>query len=247
MSLGIADNRSCQSEGGSRLAQLDWLDPTGADAPRRRRTRARLPTARALEREQEIYDVAADILHRKGYAGTTLQEIASAVGLLKGSLYYYIDSKSDLLYRITRTIHDEARANLARAQAAAGPASVRLHLLIEGHVLSFGKRLTSIRVIYTEYASLPDDCRREIMLERRGYEEYVCDLVREGIADGSFCPDLDVRIISNAILTMINSVYLWYRPGRDDPIETVATAYADYVLAGLRCPPEHRHPHHVSM
>jgi AcrR family transcriptional regulator len=225
---------------------LDRRDPTEINAPRRRRPRARQPTARALEKEQEIYDVAAEILHKKGYAATTLQDIASAVGLLKGSLYYYIDSKSDLLYRITRTIHDEARANLVAAQAVRGPVSTRLHRLVEGHVLAFGRRLTSIRVFYTEYASLPVDRRREIMSERRGYEDYVCGLVREGIADGSFCPDLDVRIISNAILTMINTVYLWYRPGRDDPIETVATAYADYVIAGLRCQPEHRHPHHVS-
>ncbi len=219
------------------------MRPTGSDVPRRRRTRAREPTARALEKEQEIYEVAAEILHKKGYAATTLQDIATAVGLLKGSLYYYIDSKSDLLYRITRTIHDEARANLAAARAVPGPVSDRLHVLVEGHVLSFGRRLTSIRVFYTEYASLPDDRRREIMLERRGYEDYMCGLVREGIADGSFCPDIDVRIISNAILTMINTVYLWYRPGRDEPIETVAAAYADYVVAGLRCPPEH---HHVS-
>jgi AcrR family transcriptional regulator len=226
------------------VAELDRRDPSAVDKPRTRRIRAREPTARSLEKEQEIYDVAAEILHKKGYAATTLQEIASAVGLLKGSLYYYIDSKGDLLYRITRKIHDNARANLEAARAAPGPASARLHLLVEGHVLSFGRRLTSIRVFYTEYASLPDDRRREIMSERRGYEDYVCELLREGIADGAFCPDLDVRIISNALLTMINSVYLWYRPSRDDPIEAVAATYADYAIAGLRCPPEH---HHVSM
>jgi AcrR family transcriptional regulator len=217
------------------------VDLTDVGAPRRRRARARQPTARSLEKEQEIYDVAAEILHRKGYAATTLQEIASAVGLLKGSLYYYIDSKGDLLYRITRTIHDNARANLEAAQAAPGPAAARLHFLVEGHVRSFGRRLTSIRVFYTEYSSLPVDRRREIMSERRRYEDYVCELLREGIADGSFCPHLDVRIISNALLTMINTVYLWYRPGRDEPIERIATSYADYALAGLRCPPEHRH------
>ena len=61
------------------MTELDRLDPTATDAPRRRRPRARQPTARALEKEQEIYDVAADILHKKGYAATTLQDIASAV------------------------------------------------------------------------------------------------------------------------------------------------------------------------
>jgi TetR/AcrR family transcriptional regulator, cholesterol catabolism regulator len=209
--------------------------------PRRRRVRARVPTARALEREQEIYDVAAEILNKKGYAATTLQEIATAVGLLKGSLYYYIDSKGDLLYRITRKIHDEALSNLAATRAATGPAADRLHLLVERHVRSFGRQLTSIRVFYTENAALPDERRREIMADRRTYESFVCQLLEEGIADGSFCPAIDVRIISNAILTMINSVYVWYRPDRDDAIEAVATAYADYVVAGLRCAGAHSH------
>lgn len=224
-----------------RPAEIERRNPTD-HAPRTRRARARKPTARALEREQEIYDVAAEILHKKGYAATTLQEIAAAVGLLKGSLYYYIDSKGDLLYRITRKIHDEAIANLEAAQAAPGPASARLHQLIEGHVLSFGRRFTSIRVFYTEYAALPPDRRREIMAERRRYEDYVGELLVEGKADGSFCPDLDVRIIGNAILTMVNTLYLWYRPGRDDSIEKVAAAYADYALGGLRCAPTHDHP-----
>jgi len=209
----------------------------------RRRARARVATPRALEREQEIYDVAAEILNKKGYAATTLQEIASAVGLLKGSLYYYIESKGDLLYRITRKIHDEALSNLATARATPGSAADRLHVLAEGHVLSFGRRLTSIRVFYTEYAALTEERRREIMAERRNYEDFVSQLLRDGIADGSFCPLVDVRIISNAILTMVNSVYVWYHPDRDEPIETVATAYADYVVAGLRCPQWHAHPH----
>jgi hypothetical protein len=108
-------------------------------------------------------------------------------------------------------------------------------------VLAFGRRLPSIRVFYTDYSSLPDDRRREIMTERRAYEDYLSGLLHEGIADGSFCPDLDVHIVGNAILTMINSVYIWYRPGRDDAIESVARCYADYALAGLRCPNEHRH------
>jgi TetR/AcrR family transcriptional regulator, cholesterol catabolism regulator len=185
--------------------------------------------------------VAAALFHRKGYAATTLTDIAEAVGLLKGSLYYYFDSKEDLLYRITRQIHDNAKANLEAARAVSGPPSARLHALIGGHVLAFGRALAYIRVFYTEHAARSDERRQEIMEERRQYERYVDELLRAGQADRSFCPDLDRRIVANAILTMVNSVYVWYRPGRDDPIETVARTYADFALAGLRCPPEHQH------
>ena len=210
-------------------------------SPRGRRQRVRRPSARALEREQEILEVAADIFHKKGYAATTLQDIASAVGLLKGSLYYYIDSKEELLYRITRVIHENAVANLESAEAVDGGPDAHLRALVEGHVLAFGRRLTSIRVFYTEYGALTGERRREIMQTRRRYERYVYDLLDEGCAGGVFCPDIDTRMIGNAILTMVNSVYLWYRPGSDEPIERVATAYADFVLAGLQCPRRHDH------
>jgi AcrR family transcriptional regulator len=198
--------------------------------------RGRRSSARTLEREQQIHDAAAEIFQTKGYAAASLQDIADAVGLLKGSLYYYIDSKEDLLYRITRTIHDNALANLAAAQAVEGSAADRLHALIVGHVRSFGDRLSSIRVFYTEHAALSGDRRKEIMADRRRYEEYVYDLLDEGRADGTFAESVDTRIVGNAILTMINSVYLWYRPGRDGPIETVAQTYADYALGGLGAP-----------
>ena len=205
------------------------------------RDRARPSSAKARKREQEIYELAAEIFHRKGYAATTLQDIAEAAGMLKGSLYYYIDSKEDLLYRITMSIHEDAHANLLRAQAVDGAPVEKLRALIEGHVLSFGRRLTWIRVFYTEYGALSGERRQEIMDERHGYERFVENLIRQGQADGSFCPELDLRIVSNATLTLVNTVYLWYRPEAGTPIETVARTYANFVIRGLRCAPDHAH------
>lgn len=202
---------------------------------------ARPPTARARRREQEIFDAAADIFDQKGYAASTLQDIGDAVGLLKGSLYYYIGSKQDLLYHITRTIHDGALANLA-ASAGAGPgADDRLRALIDGHIAAFETRSTWIRVFYTEYRHLAGARRAEIGSVRRRYEHYVEDLLRTGQAEGVFCPERDVRLMSNVILTTVNSVFLWYRPDRDGSLADYAGSYTDFVLAGLDCTDDHHH------
>ena len=205
------------------------------------RRRARRPSARALAREQQIYEAAAEIFQRKGYAATSLQDIATEVGLLKGSLYYYIDSKEDLLYRISQDIHEHAMANLRAARAVPGQADARLLQLVRSHVLAFGRRLAAIRVFYTEYTALGGERRREIMAQRRQYEQFVYELLQEGIDDGSFCPEIDTRIHGNAILTMVNSVFLWYRPERDPSIEKLADVYAEFAVAGLRCGPDHAH------
>jgi len=201
----------------------------------------RRATAKGRQREQEIYDAAATIFDRKGYAAATLAEIGDAVGLLKGSLYYYIESKEDLLYHITRTIHDGTLDNLALAEDA-GPDPVdRLRVLLHGHVAAFESRMTWIRVFYAEYSHLSRERRVEIQTVRRRYEDYVQDVLAEGQASGAFCPDLDPRIIGNIMLTTVNGVFLWYRPGRDGSLKEIADAYTDYLLNGLACPTHHRH------
>lgn len=185
--------------------------------------------------------MAAEIFHRKGYAATTLQDIAEAVGLLKGSLYYYIDTKEDLLYRISRTIHEGARANIHAVRALQGSPEDRLRTLLELHVKAFGERLSWIRVFYTEYGALGPERRREIMADRCEYEQFMLELIAEGQRSGAFCPELDRVIATNALLTMVNSIYLWFRPGRDYTIESVASTCADLAMGGLYCGIGHRH------
>jgi AcrR family transcriptional regulator len=201
----------------------------------------RKSTRKAQAREEDIFRAAARIFHRKGYAATSLQDIADEVGLLKGSLYYYIDSKEDLLFGISQTIHALASANAAATRAHGGTAAVQLRNLIESHVASFGENLQLIRVFYTDYNALSAERREFVMSERRAYEQYSRDLIEEGQRTAEFCPDLDSRVMNNAILTMVNTVYMWYVDGQDITVQQIADEYAEFVINGLRCPPGHSH------
>jgi TetR/AcrR family transcriptional regulator, cholesterol catabolism regulator len=214
------------------------LDRSGARAKRRR---ARPPSAHAQARELEIYTTAAEIFHRKGYAATSLQDIADAVGLLKGSLYYYIDGKEDLLYGITRHIHQQANGNLERSRALSGNALDRLDAFIRGHIISFAENLTWVRVFYTEHHSLSGERYEEIIEQRHHYEGFARGLIEEGQRHGLICPGLDPWLVSTGILTMINSVYMWYRPEHRLSMDDVADGYTRFILQGLRCPPGDEH------
>jgi TetR/AcrR family transcriptional regulator, cholesterol catabolism regulator len=201
----------------------------------------RKSTRKAQAREEDIFRAAARIFHRKGYAATSLQDIADEVGLLKGSLYYYIDSKEDLLFGITKTIHALAGANLAATRARGGTATERLRDLVESHVASFGENLQLIRVFYTDYNALSAERREFVMNERRAYELYSRELIEEGQGTGEFCPDVDSRVMNNAILTMVNTVYMWYSVGQEISLQSIATDYGNFTINGLRCPAEHTH------
>ena len=213
--------------------ELHGTRHTSAGGPRK-------STRKAQEREEEIHRAAARIFHRKGYAATSLQDIADEVGILKGSLYYYIDSKEDLLFGITQTIHRLAAQNADRAAAMGGSCADRLRFLVELHVASFGVHLEMIRVFYTEYGALGPERRAEVMADRRRYERYSLELITDGQAAGEFCPDLDARVANNAILTMVNTVYMWFN-GTNGDLEAIATQYGEMVLGSLRCPADHDH------
>ena len=87
------------------------------------------------KREREIVDAAAEIFHRNGYADTSVQDVADAVGILKGSLYYYIDSKEDLLYRVLLEVHEDAGDILASIVAMTGATPLeRIAAYVRSHV-----------------------------------------------------------------------------------------------------------------
>ncbi len=204
-------------------------------------TRPRKTTAKARAREADIYAAAARIFHRKGYAATSLQDIADEVGILKGSLYYYIDSKEDLLYRITRSVHDDAIANLEIVRNFEGTPQERLRLLLGEHLRQFGRNLSMIRVFYTEYSVLSEERRIDIQHDRETYEAATLALIEEGKRVGEFCPDLNSTIECNAALTMVNSVHMWFRADSGPDIDQIADECTEFIIRGLSCPVGHDH------
>ena len=73
-------------------------------------------------RLREIYDAAARVFSEKGYDGASIQDVADAVGILKGSLYYYIDTKQDLLFGIIDEVHRDTLRSLEEWVAVDGDA-----------------------------------------------------------------------------------------------------------------------------
>ena len=106
------------------------------------------------QRRREILDAAAQVFYEKGYEAASTRDIAESVGLLKGSLYYYIDSKEDFLFEIIKEQHDGALAALERVRQSEGDALVRMAALIETHVDFFTSNLAAAVIYFREFRSL---------------------------------------------------------------------------------------------
>ena len=184
-------------------------------------------------RHREILDAAAAIFHDQGYEGTSIQDVADAVGILKGSLYYYIDSKEDLLFGVIEDVHREGLTLLEQWRASEGDALSKLRGFITGHVLQNIANRVKVRVFFQDFRSLSDARRKIIVEERDRYDQYLRELIRQGQKDGTIAADVDPTLTAFGILGMMNWTYQWYHPEGPSSPQDVAQQFADLVLGGL--------------
>ena len=150
---------------------------TAAATQRRKRRRANETTP---AREGELLRVAAGIFRTKGYDPTSLSDIAHAFGITKASLYHYIDSKEDLLYRICRAAHDDALPVIEAVESSDAPPLVRLEHFLRATVASNARNVVNIAVYYHDFNRLTGARRTSILRERRRYQDLLSDLSTKG-------------------------------------------------------------------
>jgi AcrR family transcriptional regulator len=188
-------------------------------------------------RFEEVVDAAAELFSVQGYAATSIQEIADAVGLLKGSLYHYINTKEDLLYAVIQEAHQHTAALGYTALTGEGDAIARLRFLVRRHLQGTGANLAKIRVFYNEASSLSPERLAEILADRDSYEHSLRKLIESGQGEGVFAAHLDPVLTSIAILAVLNSVQQWFRPDGLRTLDEVVDTFTDLILRSVAVSP----------
>lgn len=176
------------------------------------------------ERWAELLQVAAKTFADKGYSATTLQGIANDLGMLKGSLYYYIRTKEDLLFELVRSVLVLAEERLAERVPDDGPPLERLEVLVREHVIFLIEHLTETTVYLHEADQLTANRRAELPVH--GFIARLEKLLVDGKEDGTIRPDVDPRLGALTILGSANWVYRWYRPGGTSSPQEIAEEIA---------------------
>jgi AcrR family transcriptional regulator len=195
----------------------------------------RVRTSDGADRESQIVAAATRIFQERGYTATTIQAIAEEVGILKGSIYYYIDTKEDLLFRISEDVHTGLAASLDGLGNAGGDPVEQIRGFIGAHVAFCAENLAATRVFLHEFRALGDERRRQIVAERDASERRLRDLVAEAQRQGLIRDDLDSELVVLAIFGMMNWMYQWYRPSDRLGPDEIGRTLADLALDGLTC------------
>jgi AcrR family transcriptional regulator len=193
----------------------------------------RQPKKMSPSKEQEIITVAARLFKEKGYRATTLEDIAAAVGMLKGSLYYYIRSKEELLYLVVRDPIRQAYNKLEEIVTSQAPVHAKIAQAIANHMTLFHQHYPHIAVYLHDYHHLMQQLQKNIIETPKHYQRLWATLLQQGVDMGELRPDLDVKVTGYAILGMCNWVYRWYNPHGTLSAEEIAAVFTKLVLEGL--------------
>jgi AcrR family transcriptional regulator len=184
-----------------------------------------------MARRDELSRQAARLFAQKGYHGTSIGDLAEAMGVQKGSLYAHIQGKQDLLYK---TMKDGARAFHEALDSIPDrlPPTEKLRLALRAHLRVVAEQLEVATVFVQEWKYLEGERLEEIVAERRRYEERVRELFREGRELGELRSDLDEVAAALLFLSAANWAYTWLREGTDT--DALADRLYRLLVDGMR-------------
>lgn len=190
----------------------------------------------AYKRER-ILQEAVKLFYERGFTGTTLDDIAAALGVTKPFIYTHFKSKVELLAAICLpTIEMSVEAAIA-AVASSGSAGARLRRLVTDFTGVVMRRQANIAVYFREEMHLETLARAEIDAKRKEFDRILSALLREGAQDGEFhIPDVNLTAL--ALGGMISWAYTWFRPNGRLGVEELSVRMADLAsqMVGMRQP-----------
>lgn len=185
-------------------------------------------------REDQLVGIATELFASKGYDGTSLRDIADAAGITKAALYYWFPEKEALFVRVVENRMGSLirQVSLAIEQAADPIAKIRafLHASAEQMDANRSAWVTSSINFWSNF----DAAQREILLAQRDrFEQLLRQCVADAVAQGLLRP-ADPALVTRLLLSGLNQLPRWHKPGGRLSAAQVVEAYLDMLLTGLQ-------------
>ncbi|MDA3039447.1 MAG: TetR/AcrR family transcriptional regulator [Actinomycetota bacterium] len=186
------------------------------------------------ERWDEIVLAASKVFYEKSYEGSSLQDIASAVGLLKGSIYYYINTKEDLLFEIVMRAQAVWMATLEEDdELAQQPATTRLRETIVRWTLLKERHREWGIVAEREFTRLSAPYLTKVIVGRRTFNNFVEQIISQGRDDGDLDDRIPLQLATNMVFEVMKSSHVNRPTGSRADITKFADAYSLLLIRGL--------------
>lgn len=189
------------------------------------------PTAAGADRRTDILKSAAAAFRRRGYHGASVDEIASALEMTKGNLYYYFRNKEEILYACHEYSLDILLGLLHDVQGSPLPPDQQMRRLLRAFVHVTRDELQGTALTVDPHALSPP-LLHKIVARRDEFDHGLRTLLQQGMDDGCFAA-ADPRMVAFAMIGAVHWLTKWHDPAGPRASDQIGQDLADYLLQGL--------------
>ena len=186
-----------------------------------------------ISKKQMIMEAAAGLFRDRGYAATSMRDLAKSVHLQASSLYNHIKSKQELLQKICFQNAQHFLDGIEKIEQDYTTPASQIEQLIKLHLDIVSKDATSVTSFNDEWRHLTEPKLGEFIQLRKRYEQRFRAVLQSGIDQGVFQP-FDTTVVMNTILSSLRWVYDWYQPGRAETLANYEKVIIQLLLKGLK-------------
>lgn len=187
----------------------------------------------SISRKEQILQTSAKMFKEKGYASTSMRDIATELGIEAASLYHHIKSKEEILETICFTMADKLITGIAEVNDIYFNAEEKLRMAIKNHVQIISENIDQSATFLHEWRSLSEPKLSEFKTLRDKYESEFKVILNDGVNEDIF-DDVDQKFATLTILSTVNWINEWYNPNGKMNAEQIAKKLSDFILGGLR-------------
>ena len=187
-----------------------------------------------LSRKEQVIRSAAALFKEKGYAASSMRDLAQKLGIEAASLYSHIKSKEEILQTLCFDMAAEFRASLEQVERQKVSAKEKLTLGIIGHVHVMAKDLTASAVFMNEHRHLSQPYLRDFLLLRINYINRFKSIIEEGVESGEFKKNIDTKLAVMTLFSSLNWMPLWYSPTSSIEPKELGQQLANMLVNGLK-------------
>jgi TetR/AcrR family transcriptional regulator len=207
--------------------------PIGVHASGRRRRRGRARNAETTASTRvDILKAAARSFRKLGYHGATVEQIAAALHMKKGNLYYYFRNKEEILFACHQYSLDRLMQLLEEINRSGFEPDEKLRRLIVAFVHTILDELHGT-ALFLDLEALTPAHLKTVVARRDGFEHGVRKLLEEGIAKGQFASG-QPKLLAFALFGAVNWIPRWFNPEGPATSQQIADLFADFFIRGLQ-------------
>ena len=193
---------------------------------------AKIVSSKNISKKDVIVKKAAVLFRKKGFAATSMRELAETIGVEASSLYNHIGSKGELLQLICFKIANDFSIHLSEIEKKPNSIAQKLENIIRFHINMMQDHYDEVYVANHEWRQLEDPFISNFLQQRKFYETRLTELVNQGIKKKELRP-IDSSVVVLTILSAVRGVEFWYRHKKTSDRKQLENNMVSHLLYGL--------------